>query len=76
MTLSSMFSRAKKYDKVLQTDLAEIVELLVSIGTKHNTPEALDLAELYGAWYIDLEHKIKTYDYSKEDAWYESSQTT
>jgi hypothetical protein len=72
MTLSSMFSPAKKADKQFLLELADLIELLVST----RRTDALDLAERYGEHYVALEQKITTYDYSREDSWYETPRTT
>jgi len=63
MTLSNMFSQSQKLDKELRLEVALLIEALVKTG---KTP-ALDLAELYGKHYLDLEEKISKHDYSKED---------
>lgn len=68
MTLFDMFSPSKYSDKKFQLELIALIELLVKIGT----PQSLDLAEKFGQHYIELEEKIKTYDYSKEDEFYYS----
>lgn len=62
-----MFSPLKKQDKELQLLIGEIVEILVKLGVRINCPKALDLAESLGDDYLQLDQKIKTYDYSKED---------
>lgn len=63
MMLSSMFSPTKKDDQEMLLEIAETIEMLVKIGTA----EAWDLAEKFGQDYLQLETRIKTYDYSKED---------
>lgn len=72
MTLSSMYSPVKNEDKKFLLELAELIGLLVKI----NTEESLDLAEKFGAHYIALEQKIKTYDYTNDDTFYESFKWT
>lgn len=67
MTLSSMFSPAQHEDKRFLLELVKLIELLVKV----NTTESLDLAEKFGDHYIELEKKIQTHDYSKEDKFYE-----
>lgn len=57
--LFSMFSPLKKIDKELLLEIAETIELLIKI----KTPQALDLAEQLGDNYIQLETKIKTFEY-------------
>lgn len=66
MTLSSMFSPTKAEDKKFLLELIELIELLVKIGTT----QSLDLAEEIGDRYIELETKISTYDYAKDDELY------
>ncbi len=61
-----MFSPAKREDKQFQLELAEIIEKLVKL-------QAFDLAEKIGDWYMDLEAKIKTYDYTEDDRAYETN---
>jgi hypothetical protein len=63
-----MFSPSKYSDKKFQLELIALIELLVKVGT----PESLDLAEKFGVYYLELEKKIKVYDYSKEDEFYYS----
>lgn len=66
MMLSSMYSPVKKQDQELLLEIAETIEVLVSVGTK----ESVDLAEKFGQNYLDLEEKIKTHDYTREDQSY------
>ena len=65
---SNMFSPAQHEDKKFLMELVQLIELLVKI----NTTESLDLAEKFGDHYIELKKKIQTYDYSKEDKFYEN----
>lgn len=58
-----MYSPCKKQDQEFLLEIAEMIELLIKVGT---TP-AIDLAEKFGDNYLDLEKKIKTHDYTKED---------
>jgi len=58
-----MFSPSQYQDKKFLLELAELIELLVRIGTT----QSLDLAEKFGEDYIELENKIKTHDYKNED---------
>lgn len=51
----------------MQLEFINIIQILVRMGTRSNNAQALDLAEKFGQDYIALEHKIKTYDYTKED---------
>ena len=67
--LSSMFSPAKRDDMRFQLELVDLIETLVRL-------QAYNLAEKMGDWYVDLETKIKTYDYSKDDELYETHQRT
>jgi len=67
--LSSMFSPTKRDDMRFQLELADVIERLVKL-------QAYDLAEKIGHWYVDLETKIKTHDYSKDDEFYETHQGT
>lgn len=65
--LFSMFSPIKKEDKQFQLLVVELIEILVRIGTK----ETLDTAEKFGNYYLELEKKINTHDYTKEDIDYD-----
>jgi len=58
-----MFSPTKAGDKKFQLELIELIELLVKI----NTTETLDLAEKFGDHYTELDAKIQTHDYTKDD---------
>lgn len=60
MTLFSMFSIAKHEDKKFLLELAELIETLVRL-------KQYELAEKFGGHYLELEQKIKTHDYIKED---------
>jgi hypothetical protein len=64
-----MFSPAKRDDMRFQLELVDLIETLVRL-------QAYNLAEKMGDWYVDLETKIKTYDYSKDDELYETHQRT
>lgn len=61
-----MFSPIKKLDQELLLEIVEMIEVLVQVGTT----QAIDLAEKFGQNYLDLEKKIKTYDYTREDQSY------
>jgi len=63
---SSMFSPSKHEDKKFQLELIELIKLLTKIGTT----ESLDLAEKFGDHYVELDEKIKTHDYTKDDQMY------
>ena len=62
-----MYSPVKNEDKKYLLELAELLKLLVKI----NTEQSLDLAQKFGQHYLDLEEKIKTYDYTNDDTFYE-----
>ena len=64
MMPSSMFSPAKNEDKKFLLELAVLIEQLVNL-------KQYDLAEKFGQHYLDLEEKIKVYDYSQDDKYYE-----
>ena len=66
MTLSSMFSPTQHEDKKFLMELAELITLLVKL----KTPQALDLAEKFGAHYLTLDEKVKTHDYTQDDESY------
>jgi len=55
-----MFSIAKHEDKKFLLELAELIETLVNL-------KKYELAEKFGEHYIELEKKIQTHDYTKED---------
>lgn len=55
-----MFSPAKNEDKKFLLELALLIEQLVNL-------KQYDLAEKFGQHYLDLEEKIKTHDYIKDD---------
>ena len=59
-----MFSPAKNADKRFLLELAELIETLVRL-------KEYDLAEKFGDHYIELEKKIQSHDYSKDDKYYE-----
>ncbi len=61
---SSMFSQNKQDDQELLLELGEVIECLARVGTK----EMWDFIEQFGAHYLKLEEKIKSHDYSPEDA--------
>lgn len=50
-------------------ELAEIIEILVRLNQ-------LELAEKYGQWYLEIEQRIKFFDYSSLDKHYEDIRTT
>jgi len=54
-----MFSQQKQDDKELLLEIAEMILVLVKVGTT----EAIDLAEKFGEDYNRLQEKIKTTDY-------------
>lgn len=58
-----MFSENRKMDREFMLELIALIELLVKIGTA----QAMDLAEKFGAQYLQLEHKVNTYDYTQDD---------
>ena len=58
-----MYSINQKEDRELMLQIAQTIEVLVKI----KLPQALDLAEQFGQHYLELEEKVKTYDYTKED---------
>lgn len=60
MTRSSMFSLAKNEDTKFLLELAELIETLVRV-------KEYDLAEKFGQHYLDLEEKVKTHDYTRDD---------
>lgn len=64
MQHSSMFSPAKNADKKFLLELVELIETLVRL-------KEYDLAEKFGNHYIELEKKIQSHDYSKDDKYYE-----
>ena len=64
--LSSMFSPTKHEDKKFALELVELIQLLVKI----NNTESLDLAEKFGDHYTELQEKISTHDYTKDDERY------
>ena len=59
-----MFSPAKNADKKFLLELVELIETLVRL-------KEYDLAEKFGNHYIELEKKIQSHDYSKDDKYYE-----
>lgn len=58
-----MFSQDKQDDQELLLEIAEMIEVLVRVGSKYNVPLALDLAEAFGENYLALQEKIKTHAY-------------
>ncbi len=64
MMPSSMFSPTQKLDKDLLLEIAEMISTLSTI----DKPPAKDLMEKFAEDYLILEEKIKTFDYSKDDA--------
>ena len=58
-----MVSQSKKLDKEIQLEMAEIITISHRIASK----ESLDLLEYMAEGYEQLEEKIATHDYSKED---------
>lgn len=61
--LSSMFSPTKNTDKKFLLELGELVEVLVKLGT----PQTLELAEKFAQYYLELENKIQSHDYTNDD---------
>ena len=61
-----MFSPTKKADQELLQQVIRTVELLV----KMKSPAALDTAQRFGTTYEQLDNRIKTHDYTKEDESY------
>jgi ribosomal 30S subunit maturation factor RimM len=61
-----MFSPTQHQDKKFLMEVAELIELLVKL----KTTQSLDLAESFGDYYLELENKIKTYDYTQDDEYY------
>jgi hypothetical protein len=61
-----MFSPTQHEDKKFLLELGELIEILIKTGT----PESIDLAEKFGDQYLQLQNKIKTYDYTKDDEKY------
>ena len=59
----SMFSPTQHEDKKFLLELIDLIELLAKI----NTTETLDLAERFGEHYVELQSRIATHDYSKDD---------
>lgn len=55
-----MFSLAKNEDKKFLLELALLIETLVNL-------KQYDLAEKFGQHYLELEEKINTHDYPKDD---------
>lgn len=55
-----MFSLAKNEDKKFLLELALLIEILVNL-------KQYDLAEKFGQHYLELEEKINTRDYTKDD---------
>ncbi len=60
MTHFNMFSITKNEDTKFLLELAELIETLVKV-------EQCELAERFGQHYLDLDEKIKTHDYTKDD---------
>lgn len=54
-----MFSQQKQDDQELLLEIAEMILVLVKVGTT----EAVDLAEKFGEDYTRLQEKIKTTSY-------------
>jgi hypothetical protein len=61
-----MFSPTQHEDKKFLLELIQLLELLIKI----NTTESLDLAEKFGEHYLEIQEKIKTHDYTKDDEFY------
>ena len=64
--LSSMFSPTKHEDKKFALELVAIIEILI----RNASTESMDLAEKLGDHYAELQEKIKTHDYTKDDQRY------
>jgi hypothetical protein len=60
-----MFSPSQHEDKKFLLELADLIETLVRL-------KEYNLAERFGKHYLDLQDKIKTHDYTKDDKCYES----
>lgn len=61
-----MFSPSKHSDSKFLLEVSELILLLVKL----NTTQSLDLAEKFGDYYVELQTKIATYDYTKDDQTY------
>lgn len=75
MMPSSMFSQQKQDDQELLLAIAEMIEVLVRVGTKFNLPMALDIAEDFGGNYLTLQERIKTTTYDSNHTSLYNNQT-
>lgn len=66
-----MFSQQKQDDQELLLEIAEMILVLVKVGTT----EAVDLAEKFGEDYTRLQEKIKTTSYDTNNTGIYNNQT-
>jgi len=62
MMLSSMFNEDKQIRMELMLEIAEMIEVLVRVGTKFNNKQAFDLAEGLGEIYLNYENNSRLHN--------------
>lgn len=56
----TLFSPSRKLDQEMLLLYGDMIKVLIKTG-------ATEVAEEYGKLYVDLEQKLKTFDYEAED---------